>query len=47
VNLDLTERKKEQIGENYTKNVIFFIIYFLTNMVKKERTRQAVVVVPK
>jgi len=39
VNLDLTERKKEQIGENYTKNILFCMIYFLNNMVKEERMR--------
>jgi hypothetical protein len=41
VNLDLTERKKEQIGENYTKNIIFYIIYFINYVVKEERMRQA------
>jgi hypothetical protein len=47
VNLGLTERKEEHIGENYTKNIIFCVIYFLTNTVKEERMRQAVDVAPK
>jgi len=47
VSLDLTERKKEQIGENYTKNIIFCMINFLTNTVKEERMRQAIDVAPK